>query len=92
VVLADTNILSTFAKISQLPLLIRLFAAEGIGVVPAVYEELHTRVSKGYTALQAAIDLIQRRQIELVIPNAEETLGKALYRNLSMRGSGRRSL
>jgi predicted nucleic acid-binding protein len=40
VVLADPNILSTFAKIGELSLLVRLFAEEGIGVVPAVYEEL----------------------------------------------------
>ena len=77
VVLADTNILSTFAKIGELPLLLRLFAEEGIGVVPAVYEELHQGVSKGYVALQAAIELIQRRHIELVVPSTEETLGKS---------------
>jgi predicted nucleic acid-binding protein len=76
VVLTDTNILSTFAKISELPLLTRLFAAEGIGVVPAVYEELLNGVSKGYIALKAAIELIQRRQIDLVMPTAEETLEK----------------
>src|SRR2546428_10880921 len=77
-VLADTNILSTFAKIGELPLLMRLFAEEGIGVVPAVYEELHQRVSKGYVALQAAIELVQRRYIELVMPNAGETLEKSV--------------
>ena len=76
-VLADTNILSTFAKIGELPLLMRLFAEEGIGVVPAVYEELHQGVSKGYVVLQAAMELVQRRHIELVVPNAEETLGKS---------------
>ena len=76
-VLADTNILSTFAKIGELRLFMRLFAEEGIGVVPAVYEELHHGVSKGYVALQATIELIQRRQIALVVPNAEETLGKS---------------
>lgn len=76
-ILADTNILSTFAKIGELPLLMRLFAEEGVGVVPAVYEELHQGVSKGYVALQAAIELIQCRHIGLVMPNAEETLGKS---------------
>ena len=45
-VLADTNILSTFAKIDELPLFMRLFAEEGMGVVPAVYEELHQGVSR----------------------------------------------
>jgi predicted nucleic acid-binding protein len=77
VVLADTNILSTFAKISALPLLMQLFVTEGLGVVPAVYEELHRGVHKGYVVLQAAIELIQHQRIELVVPNAEETLGKS---------------
>jgi predicted nucleic acid-binding protein len=76
VVLADTNILSTFAKISELPLLIRLFTDEGIGVVPAVYEELHSGMSKGYVALKAALELIQRRQIDLVMPTVDEALEK----------------
>jgi predicted nucleic acid-binding protein len=76
VVLADTNILSTFAKISALSLLRQLFTEEGIGVVPAVYEELHNGLNKGYVALQAALELIQYRHIDLIVPNAEETLGK----------------
>jgi hypothetical protein len=33
--LADTNILSTFAKINQLSLLFRLFDNKRVGVVPA---------------------------------------------------------
>ena len=76
-VLADTNILSTFAKISALPLLMQLFVTEGLGVVPAVYEELHQGVHKGYVVLQAAIELVQHRRIDLVVPNAEEILGKS---------------
>lgn len=78
-VLADTNILSTFAKIAELSLCMRLFTEAGIGVVPAVYEELHQGVSKGYVALQTAIELIQHRHIELVVPNAEEILGKSVF-------------
>ena len=76
-VLTDTNILSTFAKINELSLLRQLFVEEGIGIVPAVYEELHHGVSKGYVALQAALELIQHRQIDLVVPTAEETLEKS---------------
>jgi predicted nucleic acid-binding protein len=77
VVLVDTNILSTFAKINELSLLRRLFVAEGIEVVPAVYEELHQGVSRGYVVLQAALELIQHRHIELVVPTAEEILEKS---------------
>jgi predicted nucleic acid-binding protein len=76
VILCDTNILSTFAKISQLSLLIRLFARDKIGVVPAVYGELQGGVSRGYTRLQAAIELIQQGQIALVVPSAQEIFEK----------------
>ena len=55
----------------------QLFVMEGIGVVPAVYEELHQGVDKGCAVLQAAIELVQHRRIDLVVPNAEETLGKS---------------
>ena len=45
--LADTNILSTFAKIDQLSLLLRLFGNRRVGVVPAVYAEFQIGVNKG---------------------------------------------
>jgi hypothetical protein len=77
VVLADTNVLSTFAKIGQLPLLLQLFTYEGIGVVPAVYEEVQEGVSRGYEALQAVMALIQQGQLALVVPTAEEIRANA---------------
>ena len=39
-ILVDTNILSTLAKVDRLDLLLRLFAPEEVGLVPAVYEEV----------------------------------------------------
>jgi predicted nucleic acid-binding protein len=62
-ILADTNVLSTFAKINQLPLLIQCFADDQIGTVPAVYEEVQRGVQKGYPLLQAIVDLVQQKQI-----------------------------
>lgn len=59
-ILFDTNILSTFAKVDQLALLLRLLERAQIGVVPAVYEELQAGVNSGYVALQAAVALIQQ--------------------------------
>lgn len=59
-VLADTNILFTFAKINQLPLLLRLFGDARVGVVPAVYEECEDGVSKGYTVLRDVVSLIKQ--------------------------------
>ena len=63
-ILADTNILSTFAKIDQLRLLLRLFGDNRLGAVPAVYEEFRAGVNKGYADLQAVVKLIQQGQIE----------------------------
>lgn len=75
-ILSDTNILSTFAKINRLSLLAQLFERAQIGVVPAVYTELQTGVSSGYVALQAAIALIQQGQIALLTPTAQEIFEK----------------
>jgi len=70
--LADTNILSTFAKINQLTLLFRLFGDERIGVVPAVYSEFQAGVNKGYVYLQAVTKLIQQGRIDLAALTAQE--------------------
>jgi len=75
--LADTNILSTLAKINQLSLLFQLFHDERIGVVVAVYEECVEGVNRGYAALQSVIGLIGEGRIELVLPTANETFAKA---------------
>lgn len=75
-ILSDTNILSTFAKISQLSLLIRLFARDHMGVVPAVYEELQEGLSQGYVSLKAVVELIQQGQIVLLAPSAQEIFEK----------------
>lgn len=76
-VLADTNILSTFAKINQLPLLLRLFGNARIGVVPAVYEECEEGVSKGYTVLRDVVSLIKQGEVKLVLPTTKEVFEKA---------------
>ena len=74
--LAETNILSTFAKIDQLSLLFRLFDNQRVGVVPAVYAEFQAGVDKGYADLQAIVELIQQRRIDLVAPTAQEVFQK----------------
>jgi len=76
VILSDTNVLSTFAKIGRLPLLLQLFERAKIGVVPAVYAELQAGVSSGYVVLQAAIALIQQGPIALLMPTAQEIFDK----------------
>lgn len=76
-VLADTNILSTFAKINQVALLFRLLAPDRIGIVSAVYTELSVGVDRGYKDLQAIVDLVRQGQIVLVAPDTDEIMQKA---------------
>lgn len=77
-ILSDTNILSTFAKVGQLSLLLRLFVGDQIGIVPAVYEELQDGVSKGYVLLQAIVELVQQGHIALLVPSAQEVFEMGL--------------
>lgn len=74
--LCDTNILSTFAKINQMGLLLQLFARDEIAVVPAVYEELQEGIRRGYASLQAANVCIQQGTITILAPNAQEIFDK----------------
>jgi predicted nucleic acid-binding protein len=74
--LCDTNILSTFAKVSRLELLLQLLARDAIAVVPAVYEELQEGIRRGYTPLQAASTHIQQGAITILAPNAQEIFDK----------------
>jgi predicted nucleic acid-binding protein len=75
-ILCDTNILSTFAKIGQLGLLLQLFADDEIALVPAVYEELQEGIRRGYVSLEAASAHIQRGSMTILAPNAQEIFDK----------------
>jgi len=61
-ILCDTNILSTFAKIDQLRLLLQLFVDDELALVPAVYEELQEGIRRGYVSLQATSAHIRQAQ------------------------------
>lgn len=74
--LVDTNIFSTLAKIGKLDLLLRLFEQKEIGIVPAVYEEVNTGVEKGYSTLQSILDLVTQGRIYLVPLSEEELVAK----------------
>jgi predicted nucleic acid-binding protein len=76
-VLADTNILSTFAKVKRGALLVELFGLGRIGLTPVVFEELQIGVSRGYVLLQSVIDLVQQGQLLLIVPNADEVIQKS---------------
>ena len=74
--LCDTNILSTFAKIDQMALLLQLFARDKMAVVPAVYEELQEGIRCGHSALQAANACIQQGAMMILAPTAQEIFDK----------------
>lgn len=74
--LCDTNILSTFAKINRMALLLQLFARNEMAVVPAIYEELQEGIRRGYAPLQAANALIQQGSMTILAPNAQEIFDK----------------
>jgi len=75
-ILCDTNILSTFAKIDQLGLLLQLFSDDEMAVVPAVYEELQEGIRRGYVPLEAASAHIQRGSMIILAPNTQEIFDK----------------
>jgi predicted nucleic acid-binding protein len=75
-ILCDTNILSTFAKIDQLRLLLQLFVDDDLALVPAVYEELQEGIRRGYVSLQSASAHIRRGSMTVLTPNAQEVFDK----------------
>jgi predicted nucleic acid-binding protein len=76
-ILVDTNILSTLAKVGKLDLLFRLFTQEKIGIVPSVYEEIQIGIEKGYDILQSILDFVKQGHIHLVPLSEEELIAKA---------------
>lgn len=64
-ILVDTNVVTTFAKVGKLPL---LFAATAntLYISPNVYRELQEGVVKGYAVLQAVLDLLAVGQIQVI--------------------------
>jgi predicted nucleic acid-binding protein len=75
-ILCDTNILSTFAKIDQLRLLLQLFVDDELALVPAVYEELQEGIRRGYVSLQATSAHIRQGSMTVLTPNTQEVFDK----------------
>ena|SRR6266404_2814119 len=73
-ILVDTNILGTFARVNALELLFALFRREEIGLAPAVYAELLAGIREGRQFLQAAIDVIESGRLKLIALTADEVV------------------
>lgn len=72
-VLFDTNVLSHFAKIERLPLLLQAFAdvhrAKQLYISPTIQRELETGVQHGASYLQGALQIIEDEDIQIIHPS-----------------------
>ena len=75
-ILVDTNILGTLARVDRIELLLDLFGQDEIGVCPAVYAELLAGTREGRQFLQAAVDLVEKGTIKLVALTSDEVLAR----------------
>tara|TARA_Y100000310_G_scaffold278560_1_gene297055 strand:- start:701 stop:1201 length:501 start_codon:yes stop_codon:yes gene_type:complete len=73
-ILVDTNILSTFAKIDKLDLLLRLLEDYDACISPNVFEELNKANELGYSYVKKVFDLIDGQKIQIVSPQRDEFL------------------
>lgn len=71
-VLFDTNVLSHFAKIHRLPLLLQVFGdihqAKQLYISPAIQHELEAGAQHGASFLQDALLLIENEDIQIIHP------------------------
>ncbi len=74
IVISDTNVLSSMAAGEVLPLLLSLFARSGIGIPPAVKQELQAGLERGNAYLEPVLQAIQTDQIKVVSLSLEEEL------------------
>lgn len=87
-VLFDTNVLSHFAKIQRLPLLLQAFAdahqAKQLHISPVIRRELETGVQHGAVYLQKALQLIEDGDIQIIRPTkADQQFIKSLPAKLA---------
>jgi predicted nucleic acid-binding protein len=72
-VLFDTNVLSHFAKIERLPLLVQAFAtlhqAKQLYISSIIYQELTRGHQSGATHLQAALQLVTAGDLQIIYPS-----------------------
>ncbi len=83
-IVADTNIVSTFARIGALPLLKRLLEVDRLHITPATYSELRKAIEAGCAFLEPVLAAVASGgDLELVELTRAEILGaKDLPRSL----------
>ncbi len=74
-IVADTNIVSTFARVAALDLVRQLLKADRIYVTPATFKELSRAVDAGCTFLVSTLNAIRAGgELDLIALNREEIL------------------
>ena len=93
-ILADTNIISTFARVGALPLVRRLLEVEHLHIVPATYNELRKALEVGCAFLDPVLagiasggdlDLVELSRKEvLAVKDLPRTLGAGEAESISV--------
>ena len=65
-ILVDTNILSTFAKIDRLELLFMVFNQKTLYISPNVFQELKDAMDKRYDFVERIFELLQSKKLKLL--------------------------
>ena len=65
-ILIDTNILSTFAKIDRFELLFEVFNQETLYISPNVFQELKDARDKRYDFVELIFELLQSKKLKLL--------------------------
>jgi predicted nucleic acid-binding protein len=71
-IVSDTNILSTFARVGVLDLIFKLFPRHQVAIPKAVYEEILEAVRRGCVFLHSVLTHIDSGHIHLLRLTPEE--------------------
>lgn len=73
-ILFDTNILVTFAKIEKLYLLLELFLGQPLAITPNVLTEINKAKSLNYVHAEKILSFVQEGNITVLQPTEEELI------------------
>jgi len=74
VIVVDSNILSTFARVNALDELFRLFPREQLALTPAVRSEILDAIERGCDWLRGVLTLVESGRLQLVALTRDELL------------------
>jgi predicted nucleic acid-binding protein len=78
-ILLDTSVLSTLARVNELDLVWELFPKNSIAVAPAVFREVMQAVAQGRSWLEQIPKLVESGRLQLAMPTAAEVLAAEAF-------------